>query len=215
MLHKLICFSSYLHTHRSIFGNKHSKEVFFTPGLLTIHTDDELKGKEEDMVAELTRRAVSQGVVDSADQVIVRDILPNTDFAGVAAGGGYLYEMWRADMTTLRQDASTASAANTYNEVISTDLDKEKLIGILGIKKGEDMVAAVKFSLGTGVKIKDIWQIDSIPDDSIGLAREPLIYNCTNKIVVDYYLKNTGVIELELIGKTCEAIGDTIIGGTE
>ena len=204
------------HTQIDFWENKHSKEVFFTPGLLTIHTDDELKGKEEDMVAELTRRAVSQGVVDSADQVIVRDILPNTDFAGVAAGGGYLYEMWRADMTSLRQDASTASAANTYNEAISTDLDKEKLIGILGVKKkGEDMVAAVKFSLGTGVKIKDIWQIDSIADDSIGLAREPLIYNCTNKIVVDYYLKNRGIVELELIGKTCEAIGDTIIGGTE
>jgi len=197
-------------------GNKHSKEVFFTPGLLTIHTDDELKGKEEDMVAELTRRAVSQGVVDSADQVIVRDILPNTDFAGVAAGGGYLYEMWRADMTLLKQDAVTASAANSYNEAISTDLDKEKLIGILGIKKkGEDMVAAVKFSLGTGVKIKDIWQIDMIPDDEIGLAREPLIYNCTNKIVVDYYLKNRGIVEIELIGKCAEAIGDTIIGGTE
>jgi len=167
-------------------------------------------------VAELKRRAVSQGVVDDPNQVVVRDILPYTDLSGTAAGGGYLYEMWRADMTTYEQDASTASAANAYNEVISKDLDKEKLVGILGVrKKGEDMVSAVKFSLGTGVKIKDIWQIDQIPVNGIGLAREPLIYNCTNKLVVDYYLKNTGIVELQLVGKCAEAVGDTIIGGTE
>jgi len=28
-------------------------------------------------------------------------------------------------------------------------------------------------------------------------------------------LKNTGIVELQLVGKCAEAVGDTIIGGTE
>lgn len=191
-------------------------EVVTIPGILVAETTEELKGKEADLIAELKRRAVSQGIVDSVDQVVVRDILPYTDFSGTASGGGYLTNAWRADLRTYQQNASTAAAAGAYNEVISKDLGKEKIIGILGVQKfGEDLVSAVRFSLGTGVKIKDIWSIESVAANGRGLALDPLIYDATNKIVVDYYLKNTGIVNICLLGKVAEAVGDTIIGGQD
>jgi len=182
-------------------------------GLMTVHQDPDLKMKEAQLIAELKARAVAQKIVTTPDQVVVRDLLPYTDFGETT--GGYMYELWEADMITYQRNGSTASAANAYNDAILKDLDEKKVVGILGVAKhGEDNVATVRFTLGAGqTKIKDIWQLDKIEVGETGLAEMPIIYNKTDTMGVQYYLKNRSVVQLELLGKVAEAVGDIIMGG--
>lgn len=187
-------------------------------GLILKAMDAEIKQREAALNAELVRRAVAQGVVDNAAEAVVRDILPLTDIGGsttnsTSASGGYRYEEWRADLRTYQQDASTASAANSYNTVVNCDMNKQKVIGFVGVaKKGEDSVAAIRFSLGSGTKIKDIWQIGGAPEDAIIYAENPILYNSTNKVKIEFYLKSVAIVYHQLIGKAAEPKGNTIIG---
>lgn len=181
--------------------------------------DAERKNIESALIGEVSQRAIRQGVVDHPSEVVVRDILPLTDLGGsttnaTSASYGYVSENWRVDLRTYQQDGSTASAANDYNLVAKVNLNKEKVMGFAGIRKtGEDMVSAVRWSLGSGAKIKDIWQIDYIPyDGGVMYAENPLIFNATNVVKIEYYLKSPGISYLQLIGKTAEAKGDKIIG---
>lgn len=174
---------------------------------------------ESALIGELAQRAVRQGVVDNPADVVVRDILPLTDLATGTTGAitstyGFTSENWRVDLRTYQQDGSTASSANAYNLVVKVNLNKEKVVGFAGVRKlGEDMVSAIRWSLGSGAKIKDIWQIDYLPEDGgVMYAENPIIFNSSNVVKMEYYLKSPGISFLQLIGKTAEARSDTIVG---
>lgn len=188
-------------------------------GSRILSSDQEKKSIENALVGEIAQRAIRQGVVDTPKDVIVRDILPLTDLGGsttnaTSASYGFTSESWRVDLRTYQQDGSTASAANAYNLVAKVNMNKEKVIGFAGIRKaGEDMVSAVKWSLGSGAKVKDIWHIDYIPSDGgVMYAENPIIYNFTDSVKIEYYLKSVGISYLQIIGKVSEAKGDLILG---
>jgi hypothetical protein len=186
-------------------------------GSRLLSLDNEKKTIETALVGELTRRAIRQGVVNTPGDVVVRDILPLTDLGGSTTNAtsstyGYVSESWRNDFRSYEQDG-TASTASAYNIAVKVNLNKEKVMGFVGVRKaGEDMVSAIKWSLGSGAKTKDIWQIDYLPEDGTMYAENPIIYNATNDMKIEYYLKSTGICYLQLIGKTAEAKGDTILG---
>lgn len=176
------------------------------------------KRYENALVQELTKRAVSQGIVDTADELVIRDILPLTDLAGTTTGAtsssnGFTDEVWRVDLRSYQRDGSTASAANAYNIVTNVDLNQKKLVGFLGIEKrgDEDPVSAVRFSLG-GTKIKDIWNIEGVQLDETYWGENPMIYNGTNTVKIEYYLKSPAIVYHRLVGKTAEPKGDVILG---
>lgn len=187
-------------------------------GSRILSMESERKQIEQVLIQELATRAQRQGVVDSATEVVVRDILPLTDLGSgttnaTSASAGFRAEEWRVDLRTVQQDNSTATAANSYNTVVNCNLNKEKVMGFMGVQKfGEDAVAAVRWSLGSGAKIKDIWQLDYVKEDGTMYAENPIIYNSTNVIKVEYYLKSVAIVQLRLLGKTAEAKGDTILG---
>lgn len=187
-------------------------------GSRILSSDQEKKSIEQAIVGEIATRAVRQGVADNPTEVVVRDILPLTDLGGdttnsTSASYGFVSENWRVDLRTLQQDGTTASAANAYNLVAKVNLNKEKVMGFAGIRKaGEDMVSAIRWSLGSGAKVKDIWHIDYVPENGTMYAENPIIFNATNVIKMEYYLKSPGISFLQIIGKTAEAKGDTIIG---
>lgn len=187
-------------------------------GQILIPLESDKKRYENALVQELTKRAVSQGVVDSAQELVVRDILPLTDLGGTGNTGAtsatyaYRKDYWSADFKTYDQ-AGTAISVPGYVTAISIDLNKQKIIGVLGIKaRGEQNVAAVKYSLGSGAKIKDIWQIEGVDVGETYWAENPAIYNCTNTMKVEYYLAAGCAVQHVLVGKTAEAKGDTILG---
>lgn len=193
-------------------------------GQVIIGLEQDQKRYENALVLELTKRIVSQGIVDSASGVVVRDILPLTDLGGSTTGStsasyGYTSEIWRADLRTYQQDGSTAVAANAYNTVVNVDLKQNKVIGVLGVAKrgNEDPVSVVKFSLSS-TKIKDVWDIESVHSGGdnekgeIYWAENPMIYNGTNTMKVDFYLKSPAIVYHRLVGKTAEPRGNVILG---
>jgi len=183
-----------------------------------VHLEADKKKYENVLVQELGTRAVSQGVVDTLNDLVIRDLLPLTDLGGTTTGstsasGGYTSEYWRVDLRTVQRDNSTSSSANAYNEVVNVDLNRVKVIGVLGIQKlGEDAVSAVRFSLGSGAKIKDIWQLDGIAVGDTYWAENPAVYNSNNIMKVEFYLKSTAIIYHKMIGKAAEPKGETILG---
>lgn len=187
-------------------------------GSRILSIDGEKKNLEAVLVQELQRRAVAQGITDSPTEVVIRDMLPLTDLGSAttnatSASGGYRTEEWRADLRTYQYDGSTASSAGAYNTAVNVSLNKEKVIGFIGVRKhGEDAVAAIRWGLGSGAKIKDIWQLDYVPEDGTMYAENPIIYNSTNVAKIEYYLKAVAIVNLQLLGKTAEAKGDTILG---
>lgn len=187
-------------------------------GLIAMALPQEVKQREAAIAGELMRLAVAQGVVPTGNDAVVRDILPLTDVGGTTtsattATGGYRTEEWRADLRTYQRDASTASSAGAYNELINVDMNKQKVIGFYGVqKRGEDLVSAIRFSLGSGTKIKDIWQLDGIPEDGLGYGENPIIYNANQKVKVEVYLKSVGIVYHQLLGKVAEPRGNVIMG---
>lgn len=187
-------------------------------GARLLSLEGEKRNIESALIGEIAKRAVRQGIVDNPSDVVVRDILPLTDLGGDTTNStsstyGFVSENWRVDLRNYEQDG-TASSANAYNLVAKVNLNKEKVMGFLGVRKtGEDMVSAVRWSLGSGAKIKDIWQIDYLPEDGgVMYAENPIIFNATNVVKMEYYLKSTGISFLQIIGKTAEARSDTIVG---
>jgi len=187
-------------------------------GSRILSNETEKRSIESALIGEIAKRAVRQGVVDNPADVVVRDILPLTDLAtgttgAISSSYGFTSENWRVDLRDYEQD-ETASSANAYNLVAKVNLNKEKVVGFMGVRKtGEDMVSAIRWSLGSGAKIKDIWQIDYIPEDGgVMYAENPIIFNATNVVKMEYYLKSTGISYLQIMGKTAEARSDTIVG---
>jgi len=189
------------------------------PGLLYAILDEEIRTKQEELDRELIQRAVDQKVADTEDQVLVRDALPKTDFGGTTTNSttvtsGYTKESWFIDMTTYQRDGSTASVAGDYNEAINVDLDKQKVVGFLGVKKHTmNNVSAVKFGIATGVQIKDIWQVDFVDLGKSAYADTPIVYDSTNKVYILYYLTTRAPVDIRLLSRVAEAVGDTIMGG--
>jgi len=187
-------------------------------GSRILSNEMEKRSIESALIGEIAKRAIRQGVVDNPADVVVRDILPLTDLAtgttgAISSSYGFTSENWRVDLRDYEQD-ETASSANAYNLVAKVNLNKEKVIGFMGVRKtGEDMVSAIRWSLGSGAKIKDIWQIDYVPEDGgVMYAENPIIFNATNVVKMEYYLKSTGISYLQIMGKTAEARSDTIVG---
>jgi len=187
-------------------------------GSRILSNETEKRSIESALIGEIAKRAVRQGVVDNPADVVVRDILPLTDLAtgttgAISSSYGFTSENWRVDLRDYEQD-ETASSANAYNLVAKVNLNKEKVVGFMGVRKtGEDMVSAIRWSLGSGAKIKDIWQIDYVPEDGgVMYAENPIIFNATNVVKMEYYLKSTGISYLQIMGKTAEARSDTIVG---
>ena len=191
------------------------------PGLLIVHLDDEIRSIQDSLDEELKARAVAQKVGDSEEDLIVRDGLPLTDFATTTTGAsssstGYTTESWFIDMTTYQRDGSTSASAGAYNEAINVNLDKQKVVGVLGVMKGSiDNVAAIKFGFPGGVQVKDIWQIDHLAPGESGFTKTPIIFDSSNKMQVSYYLKTLGPVDLKLYTRVCEVVGDTIMGGAK
>lgn len=180
--------------------------------------DGEKKSIESALIGELGQRAVRQGVVDSPTEVVVRDILPLTDLGSgttnaTSASAGYRSEDWSVNLTTYQQDGSTASSKGAYNTVVNCNMNKEKVIGFMGVQQEDQRnVVAIRWSLGSGAKIKDIWQIGHVEEGGTMYAENPIIYNSTNVAKVEYYINSTTQVRLILLGKTAEAKGDTILG---
>lgn len=170
-------------------------------GLMLEYTTEGYIALQKALEAEVIRRAVASKVTKSVEETLTRDILPLTDFAWGA-------EEWWYNLS--------AGAINTYNQVVANvDLDREKVIGIFGVKKrGEDIVSALKFKRGDAETI-DVWQLNAIGESEIAVVESvdnAIIYNSRDKVNIYDYISAVGVAGMVLLGKVAEKKGKTVSG---
>ena len=110
----------------------------------------------------------------------------------------------------------SSGTINTHNQVVANvDLDREKVIGIFGVKKrGEDIVSALKFKRGDAETI-DVWQLNAIGEGEIAVVESvdnAIIYNSRDKVNIYDYISEVGVAGIVLLGKVAEKKGKTVSG---
>lgn len=172
-------------------------------GLMLEYTTEGYIALQKALEDELVRRAVAEKVTKSAEETLTRDILPKTDFAG-----SWGAEEWWYDLSS--------GTINTHNQVVANvDLDREKIIGIFGVKKrGEDIVSALKFKRGDAETI-DVWQLNAIGEGEIAVVESvdnAIIYNSRDKVNIYDYISEVGVAGIVLLGKVAEKKGKTVSG---
>lgn len=167
-------------------------------GVSTYLTIEEKKKIEDDVIARLIQEAVSQKVVTKEDDLVIRDIMPNTDL-------GLTNEYW----------AEVLATPNAWNAaIINVTLPKDKIIAFYGVKnKAAVMLSSmVRFNLAQA-KVKDIWEVEDIQTElnAEALAETPVLYNNSEVIRIDMYCMGlAGTDELMLIGKVAEPKGKLI-----
>ena len=185
-------------------------------------TTEEIKSIEFDLIAELKRRAIAQKIVASEADLVIRDILPETDL-------GLTSEEW-----------IESGVGGTWTLVISGRNPENKLWGVYGVKNehatavsgavkpvisfvsGNEYgivppVIAIKWGLGAGAaKVKDIWHIQRmyVQNDEV-YTDQPVIYN-KKELFSIYMLARVNASgadgHLILLGKVAEPKGETIMG---
>jgi len=164
-------------------------------------TAPEIERLEKEIEAKLIQLAVAERVVTKAEDAVVRDLLPKTDF-------GFPDERWR----------ESVSALDWAKCISGIDNDRQQIICFYGgaAKAANPLTVALKFTLGPGdAKIKDIWQIESIYANSEMpefYVKDPVIYHAEDTFSVYFYGKEAGTDELVLKGKIVEKKGRTIVG---
>ena len=199
---------------------------------LTVLPKAQARGLLAALEEELLRRAEEQKIEDP----IVRDILPLTDL-GLTYGYPFAhlpkFEAW----TFYLQDY-VGSGWEGWTKVGAVDL-KGKIIGFIGAKSRASVglpfptatTPAVKFALGGphlkpttqwqadrqgASEIKDIWQLESAETEKNKAlyTMSPIIYNSGDRLTLFMYLPTypgTSAYHLELLGKTCESRGETVV----
>lgn len=171
------------------------------PGTLQKLTEEEIVTLEQELEQLLIKKAIEQGIVTKAEDAVVRDILPATDF-------NWNYEYWVENVS-----------ASGWAITVSVSLPDDKIIAFYGVKNlnPNPKTAAVKFQLGKGgTKVKDIWQIEHAytEDNTAVYSRDFIIYNKSEHITISQYGRGTaGTDNLIFLGKVVEPKGDTIVGG--
>ncbi|MHA1833676.1 MAG: hypothetical protein ACTSV7_06755 [Candidatus Baldrarchaeia archaeon] len=173
------------------------------PGTLLKLSPEEIRAIEQEVEEILIKKALEQKIATRREDVVVRDILPATDF-------NWSYEYWQESVS-----------ASGYATTVSVSLPDTKIVLFYGAKNlnPNPKTAAIKFLVGKGgTKVKDIWQIEHAytEENAAVYSRDYVIYNKSEHITIQQYGRGTaGTDNLILLGKVAEPRGETIAGGSE
>lgn len=194
-------------------------------GTLVELSVQEIRALEDAVENELKRIAVQDGIAPSEAELVVRDILPETDLNAVSG------EVW-----------VTHTSAYAWNTVFSGENPENKAFAIYGVttaietmisgaslrfiganvsgypaSKVLPSVVAIKFGLGAGpAKIKDIWHIQHMytKDPPRVFSKSPVVYRKKEKFTIQVYGTQSMADHIVLLGKVVEPKGQTILGGS-
>ena len=170
------------------------------PGLAAVYEKSEYLRMQRAIEELLKSEAVEQKIASRREAVVVRDLLPRTDFS-------WAKEAWWYDLS--------GGTVNEYNQVVNVDLDKKKIIAIWGVKmRGDPVVSAVKFMRGESETI-DIWEIEALGEGEISIitnVEDVVLYHAQDKVNIQYYLLAQGYPQFVLLGKVAEKRDTTVAG---
>lgn len=152
----------------------------------------------EAQVEKALKEIASRELGVPADQIVVRDADPETDF-------GLPTKAWTV----------TPSTANAYNTYIDKTVDDNKFVAIYGVAAvNAGNVTLIKFS--SGAKTLDIWDISQVQalQNKIKLAKTPVLVRQNTQIKIELYATSTGAVNIPLLAKVAEVKGKTVEPGT-
>lgn len=190
-------------------------------GTYPVATVQMISMAEQAMEQQVLARALSQRAVASADAAVVRDLFA-TDLNATL-------------------DKFIVNASTSWGYVYSGTLTDKKVIGIFAVANpvfenmgglafgsgfplgGDDSsgkylglhapngLSAVKFLLGAGAQVKDIWNLQGkgIERGAVVLAKAPVIYNKNETWRIDAIAQASGANPV-FFGKVCEPKGEKI-----
>jgi hypothetical protein len=170
---------------------------------LTKPTPQQIEAARQALDAKLIEIAVAKGAVRSANDAIVRDLLPDNDLR--ASGDIQYFE---------QQVSAGAWASPTY----SGTLDDDQVMGIYGVKalNAVPKTAAIRFWDGTGrTAVIDIWQVEAAwgeEESPMAIAIKPIIYEPDRGFNIDQYAKSAGADQIAFLGRVVEPKGKTVRG---
>lgn len=172
--------------------------------ITTYVTKEEIQARREALAKELVSRMVTKGVVKSAAEIAIRDILPKTDL-------NFTNETWIT--ATLPQ--------YSYTAIADFRLPANKMIGFYGVQDlagGFDtgITAIVRFKIGPGAaRVLDVWHVQKIQseEEKIGLSEKDIIYENQDYMRIEYYNIATGTSQLMLLGLVAEPKGEVVAQG--
>lgn len=154
-------------------------------------------------------QAIRQKVIDAlfdvamrmtgleAEQLIVRNALPATDF-GLSA------EVWETPTLT----------ANAWTNYFTNQLEEQRFVAFYGVSNlsPDPIATGLKFKLGqgAGTKVLDVLQIEDMYSDSEridGFFKKAIIYKEKQYVNVDVYAKAAGTEPLVLKALVVEPAG--------
>ena len=162
-------------------------------------TEEEVRVYQKQMEDKLVQEAVSSKVVTSADQAVVRDLLPATDL-------GDATEVW----------VQAGLVINTWNTTYNATLPSKKIFVVYGCKNSNatPITTAIKFGLGAGpAKVKDIWGVEPawLELNTAGYSTEPLLYKKEEQFTFLQYANANGTDNVILLGLVCEPKGENVM----
>lgn len=161
-------------------------------------TAQSLEVLREQIKSEALQRAVEEKVVASAEDAVVRELLP-TDL-------GASEDAWSQSLST----------AGAYNQIYNVDLDDKKVIAIYGVIVPSDATTtAIRYNLGNS-KVIDVWQIEKAKymQDPVLLADNPIFYKKSATVKIEAFVPTGTTVpatdNLIFLGVVVEPRGKTI-----
>jgi len=179
------------------------------PGLMAEATEDDFRSRENEVAQEVQRRVLQQvSGAQSADDVHIRDILPNEDLQAGSANG------WNG---TNRVWLQSTGAADTLNEMYTINSDNKaegKVIAFYGVQAqvADPNTTEIQFEDGTGSIFERVMfqEAHNNADQVKALFRNPIIYNEGKDGVIQQWLDAAADDELILHGVVGEKAGTTL-----
>jgi len=169
-------------------------------------SEKEIRAIETRIEEYLKDLAVRKGIVKSREDVIVRSILPATDFGSPSFSPGFSIE-----------DFAVTYSATGWQTVINGRLPDKKIVAFYGVRLAGStpITSAIKFALGAnGAKTKEIVQVEPAltTEEKEAIFEKPILYEDSQYMYVQYYAKSTGSDRVVLLGMVAEPKGEVISG---
>jgi hypothetical protein len=152
----------------------------------------------------LVAKALEKKIATKAEELAVRDILPDVDL-------GYSARKW---------ETGTLPAL-AFSPVVNRRLEDTKVIGFVGVRDlkggiGTGITSVIRFKVGPGAaKVRKVFEIQGIEsgEEKEGYFEEDIIYENGQHIGIDFHNVTTGVSNLQLIGFVVEPKGELVAQG--
>lgn len=171
-------------------------------------TQSDIVQRQQEAVGKASQLAGNIEGVDSAQQALIREILPSDD---LGSGGG---NNWTETNQEWIQGGLSADQENDVYDITSTDEQQNKITVFYGLANlaGQPKTTEVIFKDGTGATFADfnVQVLQSAELSDVVLFEEDIVYGATDNGTLTQWANQAGADEMVYLAKVVEPLGETL-----